>query len=222
MAKNKCTPKERAAIASNKFPTEFKVLNGSLWCLLCKSSVNCDKLHRQSKKHLAALKLTDPNEQSILDFTPDNESSWHFKVTKAFLDCNIPLQKMTKKPLRTLFAEIGKPLPSETKCRSTVKTIHETTMESIRKMMSHKKVFIVTDESDVGGQKYVNTLLGLIADPTKTYLVECQPIYQSPNAQLMLTKIDDVLKYLKIERTNLLLLLSDAARYMVKAGETSR
>ena len=178
--------------------------------------------HRNGEKHkiLANNLAKIPQSQKITNFTTDNENSWHFKVTKAFLQSNIPLFKMNSEPLRKIFTELGNPLPSESKCRQTIETITQLDIEKLHLKFEGQKIFIVTDESDIRGQKFVNTLIGLINEPEKTFLIDCRAIYQNPNAQLIVTIIDDVLKENKIERQNFLLLISDAAKYMVNAGET--
>ena len=118
---------------------------------------------------------------------------------------------MNKVPLKNLFLEIGHPLPSETKSRQTVATIAETFLQKIRSRFIEEKIFVVTDESDVRGQKFVNTLIDLLKEPTKTYLVESNPIYESLNVRIVKKHIDDILKEFKIERKNFMLLISDAA-----------
>ena len=227
MPKRKSTTIEKAEKASQQFPKEFKVLNKALWCRLCSTSVKCDKkfhylAHREGQKHTAALgKMEIPLDQpKIGDFSIDDKDSWSYKVTKTFLECDIPLHKMTKQPLKKLFIELGKPLSSESKCRSTVGTIYQDESSYFKRYIRGKKVFLVTDESDIRGQKFVNTLIGLIDEPENTYLVDCQPIHESPTAQMMVAQVDDVLKENGVHRNDFLLLISDAARYMVKAGET--
>lgn len=202
------------------------VFNDQLHCRLCHRKVKCDKkfhyeMHRRGKKHCAAVQALIPaiEEQNITEFS-NNENSWHYTVTKAFIECDIPLYKMNAAPLKKLFQDIERPLPSESRCRNTVKSLFLHNHEAIKTKLAGKNIFIVTDESDVNGQKYVNSLIGLVSEPEKTYLVDCQPIDQSPNAEVMVMIIDDILKECGILRKNVILLLSDAARYMVKAFET--
>ena len=63
-------------------------------------------------------------------------------------------------------------------------------------------------------------LAGLIDVPDKTYMVDCIPLTESPNAQKIVQAIDDTLKEMKISRANCCLLLSDAAAYMIAAART--
>ena len=86
---------------------------------------------------------------------------------------------------------------------------------------------LVVDESDVSGQKYVNVLAGLLEEPNKTCLIACSPLSGNPYSSNICaigsnicTIVDDCLKEMGITREMFLLLLSDAAKYMLKAGDT--
>ena len=57
-------------------------------------------------------------------------------------------------------------------------------------------------------------------EPEKTYLVNCKPLNGNPNNSNICTIVDDSLKTMNIAREKFLLLLSDAARYMIKAFKT--
>ena len=57
-------------------------------------------------------------------------------------------------------------------------------------------------------------------EPNKTYLIACSPLSRNPNSSIICTIVDDCLKKMGITREMFLLLLSDAAKYMLKAGDT--
>ena len=57
-------------------------------------------------------------------------------------------------------------------------------------------------------------------EPNKTYLIACSPLCGNPNSSNICTIVDDCLKEMGITREMFLLLLSDAAKYMLKAGDT--
>ena len=59
-------------------------------------------------------------------------------------------------------------------------------------------------------------------EPNKTYLIACSPLIGNPNSSNICTIVDDCLKEIGITREMFLLLLSDAAKYMLKAGDTLR
>ena len=73
----------------------------------------------------------------------------------------------------------------------------------------------------MSGQKYVNVLAGLTEEPNKTYLIACSPLSGNPNSSNICAIVDDdCLKEMGITREMFLLLLSDVAKYMLKAGDT--
>ena len=57
-------------------------------------------------------------------------------------------------------------------------------------------------------------------EPNKTYLIACSPLSGNPNSSNTCTIVDYCLKKMGITREMFLLLLSDAAKYMLKAGDT--
>ena len=80
---------------------------------------------------------------------------------KAFLSADIPLRKLRNKNLKKLFASIGHPLPTEQTCRMKVIEPYEEKIERIKVLIKDEPVFIIVDESDISGKKYVNILVGI-------------------------------------------------------------
>ena len=115
---------------------------------------------------------------------------------------------------------LGHYCPFESACRKQVDDLASQESERIKKLLTRKPIFLVVDESDVSGQKYVNVLAGLMEEPNKTYLIACSPLCGNPNSSNICTVVDDCLKEMGITREMFLLLLSDAAKYMLKVGDT--
>ena len=196
-----------------------------LYCQLCSTIVRCDKRfhveqHRQSAKHqkkIAPAKKT-LNKQS---FVPICQWDFTKKVVTAFLEADIPLYKLQHASIKKLLnSELGKHCPSESACRSHVKELAAKETERLKELFAAKALFLVVDEAEVSGQKYVNILAGLMEEPEKTYLVNCKPLNGNSNSSNICTIVDNTLKNMNIAREKFLLLLSDAARYMIKAAET--
>ena len=70
------------------------------------------------------------------------------------------------------------------------------------------------------GSKVCQRLSWAYEEPNKTYLIACSPLSGNPNSSNICTFVDDCLKEMGITREMFLLLLSDAAKYMLKAGDT--
>ena len=77
---------------------------------------------------------------------------------------------------------------------------------------------MVIDKADISGSKYVNTLVGDVEQPETTYLLHCKILDDSPNQKTVVYVVDEAIHTLQTDRDNLVLLLTDAARYMTAAG----
>ena len=77
--------------------------------------------------------------------------------------------------MQSLFIEMGHPLPSESCCRSKVgKIASEETR--VKRLLKDKLVFLVVDEAEVNGQKYLNILGGNIDTPTERFALVNSPL----------------------------------------------
>lgn len=222
----KIVESDTAKIASfiREFPKEFtSTPKRELYCNLCSKIVDHSKRfpvdrHRLSDKHQRLLNLQQPStsQQFIkipqIDFTK--------KVTEAFLSADIPLYKLRNPKLRELFTCTGHPLPSEQSCRNKIPELFSTEMERIKNIVQGKHIFMIVDESEVAGNKFLNVLVGVIEEPKKTILVDCLPLQASVNAQKIIHVIGDTMTTLGCLREDLYLLLTDAASYMISAAKT--
>ena len=162
-------PKERVNLCNKAHalarenPSEFCVnASGQLYCILCHTTVNCDKQfrvtqHRRTQKHQVQVEANSKVKQTFLpvgkrDFTP--------KLVNAFLAADIPLHKLQNAKIRALFNDLQQPVPSEAACRAHVDTLARQQLQQIKSLLTGKNVFMVVDESEVAKNKYVNILVG--------------------------------------------------------------
>lgn len=215
---------EKAKKHTQNYPSEFSISQqGDLWCKLCLTTVSSKRKstvekHRNSLGHQTKLARCEP-QTPIVSFNLC-ENSFAYKVTMAFLNADIPLYKLRHEALRTLFEEIGNPLPSEFACRNIVKGIGESIEGRIIEVVRGENLFLVVDETEIMGKKIAHVLIGTIESPATTYLIECVVLSSSPNAGMICQIIDDVLKKINANRNKFVLLISDAAPYMISAGKT--
>ena len=113
---------------------------------------------------------------------------------------------------------MGKDCPSETACRMRVPALGENQKSEIRTSMNGEQIFLIADESTISGDRYFNILVGSVNNPSKTFLMECIVLQNSVTGEVVCQLIDDAIRYLGTPRGNFLLLLSDAASYMISAG----
>ena len=139
-------------------------------------------------------------------------------MTAAFLSADIPLYKLNNSDLQALFKYLGQKAPSESACRKRIDNMEKCEVNRICNILSDKVIFMVIDEADISGSKYVNTLVGDVEQPEITYLLHCKILDASPNQQIVVLAVDDAIRTLQTDRDNFVLFLTDAARYMTAAG----
>ena len=152
---------------------------------------------------------------------PQSQKDFTKQVVTAFLEADISLYKLQHFSIENLFnSTLGHHCPSESACRKQVNDLASQESERIEKLLTRKPIFLVVDESYVSGQKYINVLAGPMEEPNKTHLIACSPLSGNPNSSKICRIVDDCLKEMGITREMFLLLLSDAVKYTLKAGDT--
>ena len=109
---------------------------------------------------------------------------------------------------------------SETAARNVVAELAKKEESRIHKTLRDKQTFVVIDEPEINGQKFIYFLLGDIAVSTVTILAECCPLKNSVNNTTVTHIVDDVLRKHGTRREKFLFLLSDAACCMCLVGKT--
>ena len=128
------------------YPDEFSATPArDLRCNLCHVSVKCDKnffveSHRKSKQHQRKLE-TKSKSQSKQTFLQLNQVNFKEQVVSSFLAANISLHKLNHPSLKSLFATMGKILPSETPVRACVAKLASRKEEKIQELLRDKKFF---------------------------------------------------------------------------------
>ena len=133
-----------------QYPNEFEATPaGDLRCKLCEVGllVKCDKKffaesHRKSMLHQGKL-VTTSSSQGKQTYLQLDQANFKEKVVSSFLAADIPLHKLNHPApaLKSLFAAMGKSLPSETAARASVAQLASQKEENIRELLWDKKVF---------------------------------------------------------------------------------
>ena len=175
---------------------------------LCDVLVKCDKKffvesHRKSKQHQGKLE-TKSKSQSKQTFLHFDQVNFKEQVASSFLilAADIPLHKLNHPSLKSLFARMGKVLPSETAARACVAKLASQKEEQIQELLRDKKFFLIVDEAEVAKQKYISVLVGSLDAPNQTFLVNCHPLDsgRNVNSSNILHTEDDILRQLEIKR----------------------
>ena len=149
-------------------------------------------------------------------------SDFKEQVVSSFLAADIPLHKLNHPSLKSLFATMGKVLPSETAARACVAKLASQKEEQIQELLRDKNFFLIVDEAEIAKQKYISVLVGSLDASNQTFLVDCHPLDSGSNvnSSIILHTMDDILRQLEIKRQNFSLFLTDAARCMSLVGKT--
>ena len=141
-------------------------------------------------------------------------------MASIFLSADIPLRKLKNPELQALFKCIGQKAPSESTCLKQVDDMGKCEVNRICNGLSDKVIFMVINETDVSGCKYVlvYALVRNIEQPETSYLLHCKILDSSPNQQTVIHAVDGAICTLQTDKDNFVLLLTDAVRYMTAAG----
>ena len=130
-----------------------------------------------------------------------------YTCVEAFLAADIPLFKLQHPQIRQLFTNLGQPVPSESSCREHVDKLAVGEKQRFKERLRNKNTFLVVDEREIYGSKYLNILISDTAVPETTYVLDWS-IVETVNQQVVTMKINDALKKLDIQRYDFVLLLS--------------
>ena len=116
-----------------------------LRCHLYDVLVKCDKTffvesHRKSKQHQRKLD-TKSKSQSKQTFLQLDQVNFKEQVVSSFLAADIPLHKLNHLSLKSLFATMGKVLPSETAAWACVGKLASQKEEQIQELLRDKNFF---------------------------------------------------------------------------------
>ena len=221
MPKVKQLDSSKAQLYACEFPNEFsKTPNNELYCKICSTTVNYEnrlkvESHKASSNHKRLLsEIPGGSKQPTIEmFMPDLKNGFKSALVEAFLAADIPLFKINNSKIRQLFTYLGQVVPSETSCRVLMSELAANKVQLLKERLNGKLIFLIVGESEINGTKYLNILIGETAVPEKTYILNCS-VVECVNQQVVSGKIADALNKLDVERKNVVLLLTDTARYM--------
>ena len=129
-----------------EYPDEFSATPArDLRCNLCDVLVKCDKKfflesHRKSKQHQRKLE-TKSKSQSKQTFLQLDQVNLKEQVVSSFLAADIPFHELNHSSLKSLFATMGKVLPSKTAARACVAKLASQKEQQIQELLCDKTIF---------------------------------------------------------------------------------
>lgn len=208
-----------------------------VFCTACESTFEGKqkgqlRQHLSSTKHAKNVKLKKAKRsatQGQLEdcYRDEAKKAKNFDMNRelctAMLAANIPWTKLQNPRLRKfLEARCAISLPDESTLRKSYLDIcYQDALHEIRAELKDQPIWISADETtDTEGRFILNVVAGRLSDasPGKAYLVQSM-VLEKTNAETVSRAVNDVVtKVIQVEPERVLLLLSDAAAYMLKCG----
>lgn len=205
----------------NIFSSEGEIIT----CNICKVTLRATKKW-QLERHC--------NSRHHREYIQENPSTWDANSNATFcsdlcammIGANIPFKKLDNPHFRDFLRKYTKQhIPSESTLRKNYfPPLYQDVVNKIRKEVGDNKIYVSMDETtDVTGRFVVNVIVGtLIPNSTgKKYLLTCETI-EKVNHTTMATVFSnamDILWPTGVRYNNVLLLVTDAAPYMIKAAK---
>lgn len=236
MPKNKTSTSARLRAFVSEFGSDIFSTDGYiLFCKICDVKVAADKKftveqHVSRQKHIHGIERknlqTEKSKNQSLLTQPSRKCTFNYDLCQALLSANIPLNKLSNDGFRNFLEKYtSKSIPVESTLRkSYVAQCYEETMNNIKKYCENQKLWISIDETtDVEGRYIANVIIGTleIGCPGKIFLLHTEALEKANHTSIakLLDKALHLLWPQGIKYDNILLFLSDAAPYMVKAGK---
>lgn len=235
MPKQKTSKSARLQQYVEQYPV-FKTDDKILLCKVCNKTVTAEKTstvkqHLESAKHKELLERNTLKKttQQFFDEASSNSNSkanvFAQELCDVFVAADIPLSKLRNKSVVAFLEKYTEfKIPSETTLRTNhVKKLYNATIENIRVRVTQKFVWVSIDETtDVAGRYIANVIIGILDDndPQEQKYLLNTAVLEKANHSTIARLFDDSIKILgeNFNKDSILLFISDAAPYMVKAA----
>ena len=212
---------------------EFKVDGSNIFCCVCGKKITCEKKfqlqqHSETANHIA-LKSKSSRQQLVTTCFSSSGSSneFNFDLCTAMVSANISFKKLNNKVFKEfIFKYIKKPIPDESTIRKNYLDVcYKTTIEKIRKEIGNSIIchcrrnnrLLWSSRCELLSRKSIKRKAWL------PYLISCK-VLEKTNSSSISRFINDSLQNILVDRktgeTNFYVLLSDAAPYMIAAGDS--
>lgn len=139
---------------------------------------------------------------------------------------NIPLNKLNHPNFKTFLEKYcKKEIPDESSIRkSTLDKVYLETISKIKTQLENNFIYFVVDETtDVCGRYIANLLVGVLSEktPSKPYLIAVKELEKTNNvtiSRFIHESLTNIFLPNSIPYNKIVIMLSDAASYMVKAA----
>ena len=155
------------------------------------------------------------------------DSLFYEELCEAFVSANIPFHKLNNNVLRGFLQKYtGKSIPDESTVRKNyIERCYNKTINVIRAKLDKKKIWVSIDETtDSLGCYVANVIVGEMNEENSgdIFLLNCE-ILEKANFSTISKLFDRTMNYLwpnGVQHDSVLLFLTDAVLYMVKAANS--
>ncbi|VVC34389.1 Ribonuclease H-like domain,Domain of unknown function DUF659 [Cinara cedri] len=233
-------PKEKQSLYGRlssyvaKFGSDtFAATDSCLFCKVCQITINSEKKfnviqHIRTYKHTKGLKrreyqILEPKQSLIIGLP--SRSPFNTDLCEALLAANIPLNKLSNSKFRTFLEKYtGKNIPFENTLRNEyIDDVYYTVIENIKNDIGKNKIWVSIDETcDVDGRIIANVIVGILKTDVagSKFLVHSEETEKTNHTTIckLFEKAMGIIWPGDILYDNVLLFLTDAAPYMIKAS----
>jgi hypothetical protein len=220
---------------SDIFKTDSKIL----YCKACEQEVGAERKslitqHISTNKHKSAvikLKNNPKKEQQLLPLVSEtianDQKYFQKRLCEAMISADISYVKLNNETLRKFFKDFipNFNIPDQSHIRKNILPLcYNETIKKIRDKIGINKIWICVDETtDIKGQKVANLIVGILrSDKYEPSFLLNSKVLQSANHRTISTFVEQSLLLLwpmGVEYDRVLLLVTDGAPYMIKAGK---
>ncbi|KAJ4425798.1 hypothetical protein ANN_27423 [Periplaneta americana] len=188
--------------------------------------------HVNREKHKRGLQAGERKKQQMLlgQCTSANSANSVFyeELCQALVSANIPFHKLNNNNVFRDFLQkyTGKSIPDESTIRKNyIESCYNKTIDAIRAKLDGKKIWVSIDETtDCMSRYVVNVIVGDMNEENSgdIFLLNCE-VLEKANFSTIAKLFDKSMNYLwpsGIQHDSVLLFLTDAAPYMVKAANS--
>lgn len=236
MPKTKETLSNKLNKYVSSYPGVFSTDGSVLFCIVCSKSVSHDKKslvnqHIEGKNHKEAVERRNSRASSSstqpLISQLKQQSQFNEDLCDMMISCDIPLNKLSNpKFVAFLQKYTNHKVPHQTTMRQKiVPDLYAQTMENIRSKLNGQLLWGSVDETtDASGRYVANFVVGILSPDgeksKKSFLLNTACLDKT-NHSTVAKFVDESLCLLgpSFKKENFLLLVTDAAPYMIKAGK---
>lgn len=185
--------------------------------------------HQAKCKEIKYTKVAQTSlQQSLLASSSKSSEQEHFnmQLCDALVSANIPLNKLQNTKFKNFLETFcNKTIPHESTLRKNYLTpLYNNVISEIKKHVKNNFLYIIVDETtDVSGRYIVNLLVGVLSEKIvqTSFLIGTKELEKTNSLEIVRFVNQELMTFFApevIPTENILLLVSDAAAYMIKAG----